>query len=74
MDSQQAQNICITFVQCWTNVEDVGPMLYKCDANVFLFAELVTFYRFIWIPMLWGYGQSKCFIFSVQGSLLYVRI
>ena len=26
--SQQTQNICITFVQCWTNVEDVGPTLY----------------------------------------------
>ena len=23
------QNICIPFVQCWTNVEDVGPTLYK---------------------------------------------
>ena len=22
---QQTQNICITFVQCWTNVEDVRP-------------------------------------------------
>ena len=22
--SQQTQNICILFVQCWTNVEDVG--------------------------------------------------
>ena len=21
---------CITFVQCWTNVGDVGPTLYKC--------------------------------------------
>ena len=28
--SQQTQNICITFVQCWTNVET----LYKCYANV----------------------------------------
>ena len=28
--SQQTKNICITFVQCWTNVEDVGPTLYKC--------------------------------------------
>ena len=26
--SQQTQNICITFVQCWTNVEDVGTTLY----------------------------------------------
>ena len=28
--SQQAQNICITFVQRRTNVEDVGSTLYKC--------------------------------------------
>ena len=31
---QQTQNIYITFVQCWTNVEDVGPTLYKCYTNV----------------------------------------
>ena len=24
------QNMCITFLQCWTNVENVGPSLYKC--------------------------------------------
>ena len=28
--TQQTQNICITFIQCWTNVEDVGPTLHKC--------------------------------------------
>ena len=27
-------NICITFVQCWSNVGDVGPTLYKCYTNV----------------------------------------
>ena len=32
--SQSARNICITFVQCWTNVEDVGPALHKCYTNV----------------------------------------
>ena len=39
MDS--LDNICtmldqrrITFVQCWTNVENVGPTLYKCYTNV----------------------------------------
>ena len=32
--SQQTQNICMTFVQCLTNVDDVGPTLYKCYANV----------------------------------------
>ena len=25
---------CITFIQRWTNVGDVGPMLYKCFTNV----------------------------------------
>ena len=28
--SHQTQDICISFVQCWTNVEDAGPTLYKC--------------------------------------------
>ena len=23
-------NICITFVQCWSNIEDAGSTLYKC--------------------------------------------
>ena len=32
--SRQTRIICITFVQCWTNVEDVGPTLYKCYADV----------------------------------------
>ena len=32
--TQQTQNICITFIQCWTNDEDVGPTLYKCYTDV----------------------------------------
>ena len=32
--SKQTQNICITFVQRWRNVFDVGPTLYKCYTNV----------------------------------------
>ena len=32
--SQQTQNICLTFVECWTNVADAGPTLYKCYTNV----------------------------------------
>ena len=31
---KQTQNICIAFIQCWTNVEDVGPTLYKCFTNI----------------------------------------
>ena len=32
--SRQTQKICVTFAQCWTNVKDVGPTLYKCYTNV----------------------------------------
>ena len=32
--AQQTQNICITFVQPWSSVEDVGPTLYKYYTNV----------------------------------------
>ena len=32
--AQQTQNICITFLQFWTNVEDVWQTLYKFYANV----------------------------------------
>ena len=31
---EKTQNICITVIQCRTSVEDVGPTLYKCYANV----------------------------------------
>ena len=34
LPSQKTQNICITFVQRRPNVEDVGPTLYKCYADV----------------------------------------
>ena len=30
----KTKTFCITFIQCWTNVEDVGPTLYKCYKNV----------------------------------------
>ena len=34
---QQTPNICITFIQCWSNVEAVGPtLLCKC----FVFAGI----------------------------------
>ena len=34
MTPQQTQKNCLTFVQYWTNVVDVGPTLYKCYTNV----------------------------------------
>ena len=27
-------NFCITFIQCWADVEDVGPALNHCYTNV----------------------------------------
>ena len=30
---------CIAFVQCWSNVEDVGPTLYTCYRNVLCLLE-----------------------------------
>ena len=38
--SQQTQNICITFVQCRPNVEDVEPTLSKCYENVLFLRDL----------------------------------
>ena len=32
------KTFCITFIQRRTNVVDVGPTLYKCYTNVFVFA------------------------------------
>ena len=40
--SQKTQNICIIFIQCWTNVEDVGPTLYK----------VIQMFCFCWVSTL----------------------
>ena len=37
-NSQQTQNICITFARCWSNVFDVGPTSYKRKYKCFVFA------------------------------------
>ena len=45
------------FIQCWTNVEDVGPTLYKCYTNVLCLLGRRTFSQTLYIsPML---GQSR---------------
>ena len=41
--TQRTQNNCITFIQCWSNVEDVGPTLYKCYTNVLCLLGMVWF-------------------------------
>ena len=37
------------FVQCWTNVEDVGPTLYKCYRNVLCLLGRRTFSQTVYI-------------------------
>ena len=41
--NQYTQNICMTFIQCWLNVEDVEPTLYKCYTNVLCWLGMDTF-------------------------------
>ena len=45
--SQWTQNICITFVQCWTNVEEVVQMLSKCF--FFTITLLMSVYHTVYI-------------------------
>ena len=33
------------FVQCWNNVEDVGPTLYKCYTNVCVYLEPIIYHQ-----------------------------
>ena len=57
-ESQQTQSICIPFVQCWTNVEDVGLTLDKCCTHVFC---LLGYY----LPLCYRNGTCRLCIFSL---------
>ena len=52
----------VTFVQCWTNVEDFGPTLYKCYTNGFC-VNWVGMTRCILYP-----ANSKGSIWSLETS------
>ena len=54
--SQQTQNISITFMQCWSNFQDVGPTLYKCYKNALLSCQLFTIFC---QDIGWGIVQLK---------------
>ena len=63
------QIICITFIQYWTNVDDVGPTLYECYANVLcllgnfeIFTGSVSFVS-VSVPDYIVASRSKCFTF-----------
>ena len=49
-------------------METKGFFQFEIIINV-----LVTSFRFIWIPILWIYGQYKYFL-SMRGPSLYVKI
>ena len=54
---KQTQNICnIKFIQCWANVEDVGPTLCKCYTNVLSLVGLTHINRVI-----------SCYAFDAEG-------
>ena len=42
------------FMRCWTNVEDVGPTLYKCYTNVLCLLGRRTFSRTLYIYSMLG--------------------
>ena len=41
-ENNKPANICITFIQCWANVQDVGPTLYKYYTNVLCLLGRIT--------------------------------
>ena len=50
------------FIQCWTNVEDVGPTLYKCYTNVLCLLGRRTFSQTLYISAMlvqcWASGAD----------------
>ena len=53
---RRVPSICITFVQCRTNVEDVGATLYRCYTDVFLFAMWYHLFHDIMTPVWFIFG------------------
>ena len=90
MPTQQTQNICITFIQCWPNVFDVGPTLYKCHINVLCLLGRINKSNETYqskedenqlkdISVGHGYDLSKhgvddCYTGGEQNSRIYVQI
>ena len=77
--SEQTRTICITFVQCWTNVEDVSLTLYKCYTKCFVFAGIVVLMRSANThqtrdvdPMLGRRQRRRANINPALGLLLYM--
>ena len=42
-NTADAKHFFIKSVQCWSNVEDVGPTLFKCYKNALCLLESISF-------------------------------
>ena len=62
------QSICITFVQCWSNVEDVGPTLYKCCTHVLCLLGYIFYWRGYVSWLFWFEGLLIIRLCSLKGS------
>ena len=64
---RETQNSFITFIQRRTNVVDVGPTLYKCYSNVFVFAGHTQWsFKIVDLSM-----YLPCFCMYIRLKLLY---
>ena len=66
------KNICITFIKCWTNVEDVGLTLYNLTLyNLTLYNLSCVLY----LKMLYNFfnnSKSKQLRYSTESKLNYL--
>ena len=67
---QQTQNICITFLQCWTNAEDVGPALYKCSNILCLLRHAMSAESKLINPSM----QSVCTLFDEHDQMYSMSV
>ena len=63
--TQQTQNICITFVQCCSNVFDIGPTLFKCYINVLCLLTAGALYQ---------HGAFAYFLLTIQMTLCIISV
>ena len=60
------------FVQCWTNVEDVGPTLYKCYTKcLFVFAGMYGSERHRMGTIV---SSLRCRLISEKGGLIWIIV
>ena len=64
-DTQVTQNVCIIFVQCRTNVEDVRSTLYKCYTNALCLLGTYV-YVYIHVPLYEWYIHVHLYVYEYK--------